>query len=171
MSSSLNNFKSTLSKNLGLARANRFKVTFSSIPGWDGDITDLSVMCDSVSMPTRQILTTDYSLHRHVIKVPTGYTESDINITFNVTQNYLAKKALDSWLSKVVDVPSYRVNYNDVYRRDITIQQLDTSDAVIYTASVKDAFPYELSALEFSNSSQEIVKVQATFAYGFFELS
>jgi hypothetical protein len=171
MSSSLNDFKTTLSKNLGLARANRFKVTFSNIPGWSGSTEDLSVMCDSVSMPTRQILTTDYSLHRHVIKVPIGYTEEDITITFNVTQNYLAKKALDSWLSKVVDVPSYRVNYNDVYRRDIMIQQLDTSDAVIYTATVKDAFPYQISALEFSNSSQDILTVQATFAYGFFELS
>jgi hypothetical protein len=171
MSSSISNFKTTLSKNLGLARANRFKVTFSSVPGWSESIEDLSVMCDSVSMPSRQILTTDYSLHRHTIKVPVGYTESDIIITFNVTQNYLAKKALDSWLSKVVDVPTYRVNYNDVYRKDIAIQQLDTSDAVIYTATVKDAFPYEISALEFSNDSQEIVKVQATFAYGFFELS
>lgn len=156
---------------MGLAKANRFKVTFSSVPGWSGNTQDLSVMCDSVSMPTRQILTTDYSLHRHTIKVPVGYIEEDISITFNVTQNYLAKKALDSWLSKVVDVPNYRVNYNDVYRRDITIEQLDTSDAVIYTATAKDAFPYQLSALEFSNESHEIVKVQATFAYGFFELS
>jgi hypothetical protein len=171
MSSSISDFKTTLSKNLGLARANRFKVMFSSIPGWSGDLSDLSVMCDSVSMPSRQILTTDYSLHRHTIKVPTGYTEDDITITFNVTQNYLAKKALDSWLSKVVDVPSYRVNYNDVYRRDITIQQIDTTDKVVYTAIAKDAFPYQISQLEFSNGSQDILTVQATFAYGFFELS
>ena len=164
-------FKSKISANLGLSKANKFEVTFSGIPGWSGSLEDLTLMCDSVTMPTRQIETMSYSLHRHTIKVPTGYTEEDIRITFNVTQNYLAKKALDSWVSKIIDVPTYRVNYNDVYRRDITIKQLDSKDAVIYTASVKDAFPYEVSALEFSNDSEEIVKVSATFAYGFFEIS
>ena len=169
--SSINDFKSAIAKNLGVAKSNRFRVSFAGVPGWSGDVNDLSIMCDSVTMPTRQITTMDYSLHRHTIKIPTGYTEEDIKITFNVTQNYLAKKALDSWISNVVDVPTYRVNYNEAYRRDITIEQLDTQDNIIYTAAVKDAFPYEVSAIEFSNESEEIVKVSATFAYGFFEIS
>ena len=172
MSSSLTEFKAVLAKNLGLARGNRFKVNFSGgIPGWSGDADHLSIMCDSVKMPTRTILTTDYSLHRHAIKVPTGYTEEDVDITFNLTQNYLAKKALDSWTSKIIDTSTYRLNYSSEYRRDITIEQLDTSDAVIYTAKLKEAYPYQVSSVEFSNESADLLQISATFAYASFEIS
>jgi len=171
MSSSLSNFKTRISENLGLARLNRFRVTFAGIPGWDGNVSDLSLLCDSAILPTRTISTTEYSLHRHTIKVPTGYTENDISITFNLTQNYLAKKALDAWMNSIIDIENYRLKYDIDYRRDITVEQLDTSDNVVYSITAYDAFPTEIEDIEFTNDSEEIAQITATFSYSRFEIN
>lgn len=169
MSSSIQNFKTVLVRNKGLTKANRFRVEFTSIPDWNGSTTqlnDLTVFCTAVSMPGKTIETLDYSLYRNKYKVPTGYIHDDVTITFNLSQNYLAKEALDKWQNYIIDESEYLLKYDSEYKRDINIYQLDELDKNIYTVKLKNAYPTTVQAIEFSDESTDTIStISATFSF------
>lgn len=173
MSSSIDKFKDTIISNSGLARANRFKVEFTDIPGWTGTgKSDLTVLCNRVSIPGKTIETLEYSLYRNKYKVPTGYTNEDVEISFNLTGNYLAKQALDAWVDSVIDTDSYQLNYDSVYKKDVSIFQLDEFDKTIYKIKLKEAYPYQLQSIELSDDNEGVVPlISAQFTYSTLDIT
>lgn len=173
MSSSINAFKEAIVKNLGLAKSNRFKVEFTDIPGWSGGTTgksDMTLLCDSVSFPGKTIDTIDYNLYKNKYKVPIGYSYSDVNIVFNLTQNYLAKDALDSWQNSIINNDSYLLNYDIVYKKDVIIYQLDELDRTIYKVKLREAYPVQVDPIELSNQNENaITTISALFAFSTIE--
>ena len=87
MSSSINDFKSAIIRNGGIAKPNRFHVTFASLPGSSSSTRDVPYLCESVSIPGKQITTLDYDIGtRRPLKIPTGYIEDDVTMTFILTK-------------------------------------------------------------------------------------
>lgn len=167
MSSSINDFKSAIMRNRGLAKANRFKVEITSVPGLSGSTRDLNFLCETVNLPGKQITTLDYDNGtRRPVKIPTGYIEDDVTMVFNLTNNYLVKKALDSWMQRIIDVNSYRLAYDSAYKRDIKITQLDDNNAIVYTAQLKSAYPITINSIDLDdNAESTITKVTTVFTY------
>lgn len=173
--SSINDFKEAIVNNKGLARSNRFKVEITDVPGWSGSTTgksDLTILCDSVTMPGKNIETIEYSLYRNRYKVPTGYANEDVTITFNLTQNYLAKDALDSWINSIINVDSYLLSFDSVYKKDISIFQLDLLDKTVYKVKLKEAYPYQVESIDLSNQNEDSIStISAQFTYSTIEIS
>ena len=97
-SSSIDDLKSTISKHGGMAHANRFAVIFTppqmsllnlnptnllgnflsgsfSIKSLINDPRDISLLCKSASIPSRQIGTTDYQADRQTMKQPNNLAD------------------------------------------------------------------------------------------------
>jgi hypothetical protein len=165
--SSISDFKSTIARHGGFAKANRFAVEITDVPGFgSGDtVRDLSFMCESVSIPGKQITTVEYDNGtQRPIKIPTGVIDDDVAITFNLTNNYVAKNAFDAWIQKTID-SQYLLNYADVYSRTIGIYQLDEKDNIIYEIELKNAYPFQIGAIELANASESTIStVTVTFA-------
>lgn len=161
-----------LSKNRP-AKANRFVVEITSIPNWsNGNYDMISLFCESVSLPGRQITTMEYSPFLNDIKVPTGYTNDDVEMTFLVTEDYSIKKMLDHWLNLVIDPKTYLFNYKEKYVSTITIKCLDEADKTKYTVKLLEAYPYQLNAMAFSMESESTAqKISATFTYKDFTIT
>ena len=167
MSSSITDFKNAITRNKGFAKPNRFKLEITSVPGWSGSTSDLCVFCETVNFPGKQINTIDYDIGiRRPLKIPTNYTEDDITITFNLTNNYLAKVAIDEWMKSIINVDTYLLSYDSDYKRNITISQLDENNSVVYKQQLKSAFPITLNAIELDNNSENTIqKVTVVFAF------
>ena len=165
--SSIDNFKSAVLRNSGFAKSNRFAVKIFAVPGWSGSTQDLNIFCESVSLPGKQINTIDYDIGiRRPLKIPTNYTEDDITMVFNLTNNYLAKKAIDEWMKSIIDVDTYLLSYDSDYKRKIEISQLDENNSTVYSMTLKAAFPISMNAIEFDNGSENTVqKLSVTFAF------
>jgi hypothetical protein len=164
--STISDFKLAVQRNRGFAKANRFAVEITNMPGLSVEGgRDLSFMCESVSIPGKQITTLDYDNGtRRPFKIPTGVLDDDVVITFNLTNNYFVKRAFDSWLNTIID-QQYLLNYIDKYVREVIISQLDEDDNEIYSVKLENAYPFQVAAIELANASTDTIStVTVTFA-------
>lgn len=162
--------KATIMKRNGLAKPTRFLIEFSLPPGvlsGPSDTRDLSILCQTTSLPTRTITTTDYTgTQRHAFKIPSGYTFDALTCTFLVGNDFFPKNLFDSWLDQSVDRKSYRVKYLRDYSSTITIWQLDQDKNLVYGVKLNHAFPTAVSPLELDGSATDIVHtLSVTFSY------
>ena len=151
----------------GLALQSRFAVTISPpagilSPGMD----TINALCQSTSLPTRSIDTTDYSTVRQSFKLPKGYTNADVNFTFLLTNDYAIKNLFDTWLGKIVDTSSYRIQYVSEYVGTITVMQLDLKGNPIYQVKLIDAYPTSMEALPLdSGANNQFQRLSVNITY------
>lgn len=193
---SIDNLKSTISKKGGVAFANRFQVFFqppggvtlknlinsdpkalvgalakNAISGGKPaniipDPRDISILCESVNLPGRQISTIDYQAERQSIKIPYGIINEDVTMSFILTNDYYMKKLFDDWMSGVFDVESYRVGFKKDFTTDVVIQQLNSKNVPVYSVRLEGAFPVTMNSIQLdSNSENTIQKLNVTLSY------
>ena len=193
---SIDNLKATISKKGGVAMQNRFQIFFQpptankvkSLLNKDpktliGDLArnaltggkpgnlipdprDISILCESVSIPGRQITTLEYTAERQAIKIPYSFINEDVTMSFILTNDYYMKRMFDSWLSGIIDQTTYRVGYKKDFTTDIVIQQLNQKNIPVYSCRLENAFPVTVNAINLdSNSENTIQKVSVTLSY------
>ena len=193
---SIDNLKATIAKKGGLAMQNRFQIFFTpptansvksllnqDIGSLIGDIAknaisggsaknlipdprDISILCEAVSFPGRQISTIDYIAERQGIKVPYSVINEDVSMTFLLTNDYFIKKMFDAWSTGIFDVEKYRAGYKKDFVTDIVIQQLDQNNVPVYSVRLEGAFPTTISAINLDNNSENTIqKMTVTMSY------
>lgn len=189
--SSIQVLKSTLRRRGGIARANRFNLIFSppsvgilntdvaglgvtALSGGDpskqllNDPRDISIMCESVSIPGRAITSIDHNNGQYSKKLANGFIDEDITATFILTNDYYIKKILDKWQQVVVSTTgeTNKIGYLQDYGVDVIIQQLNDKNIPVYASKLIEAYPININTIELSNSSEnEVARVSVTFAY------
>ena len=187
--SSIDNLKSLISKKGGLAKGNRFNVIFtppkqtllnfdlesiisSAISGnfsaknLINNPRDISMLCDSVSIPGKQISTIDYQAQKQSIKIPYGTLHDDVSLTFLLTNDYYMKSMFDQWINNIVNTDTYGVSYKKDIVTDVIIQQLDEQNTPIYGVKLEGAFPTTMNEIVLSNESTDTIqKLNVSFSY------
>lgn len=163
---SIENLKSVIAKRKGISKPNKFDVEFMPPRELNSDNQDLSILCESVSMPSRQISTIDFSTYRHSYKIPNGYSNVDVTCVFLMTGDFFPKNLFDRWTSLIVDPVTYRIRYVKDYSTNINIYQLDNNMERIYGIQLQQAFPTQIQALEYGQGSNDTAqKLSVTFSY------
>lgn len=185
---SIDNLKSVVAKKGGLARPNRFNVIFTppsqSILNLDvgsiigsvlsgnfeadnliNDPRDISLLCQSVTLPGRNISTFDHQDFKQSNKFPYTFIDDDVTISFLLTNDYYMRKMFDNWMSNIFSADSYIVGYKKNYAVDLIIQQLDQKNTPVYGTKLEKAFPTAIDSTELSQDGQEVVRMSVTFAY------
>ena len=130
------------------------------------DPRDISLLCESTSLPGRALSTIDYEGSEQSIKIPYTYIDSDIEMTFLLTNDYYMKTMFDQWISSVFDTELYRTGYKSDYAVDIIIQQLNQKNIPIYGVKLQNAYPIAMNLISLDNTSDNgIQKLSVTFAY------
>lgn len=186
---SIDDFKSSIGKRGGLARTNRFAVFMSppdqslfninlqdiAVSAISGnfnpkslinDPRDIGILCESCSIPGRQIQTMEHSEFRQTVKVPNSYINEDITFVFHLTNDYYMRKMFDKWSSLIINPDTYKLNYNAEYQRDVVIQQLNQKNIPVYGVKLLNAYPVSVQTVELNNSTQDgIQKLSVTMTY------
>lgn len=183
---SIDNLKSTISKRGGLAKSNRFQVIFTppqgSLLGAEGligaitsgggiksainDPRDISLLCESASIPGRQISTIDYVAEKQAVKVPYTFINEDVQCTFLLTNDYYMKTLFDNWLEQVFDTDKYHAKFKSEFTSDVVIQQLNEKDIPVYGIRLENAFPTTVAGITLDNNSENAAqKMTVTFSY------
>jgi len=188
--STIDDFKSTIGKRNGLAMANRFLIIVQppsqsllnfnlgdlankfllggkiNVSDFINDPRDIAMLCESCSLPGRQIQTLDYSSYRQSVKVPTYYANEDVQMTFHLTNDYYIRKVFDKWHELVLNQESYLLNYNKDFSADIIIQQLNPQNKPIYSVKLKNAYPVGINSIALDNTTNDTTQklvVQITY--------
>lgn len=191
----IDDFKSTIGKHGGLARANRFLIFMRppqqsllnidleniAITALSGDFKasslvndprDIALLCNRCSLPGRQIQTLDNPLNgfAQAIKHPTGYFNEDVEFEFHLTNDYYMRKMFDKWMGLPINQETYMKNYDSVYKTDITIQQLNQENVPIYGVTLQNAYPITMNSIELNNESSDATqRLSITFTYDDFK--
>jgi hypothetical protein len=174
----IDNIKTLVNRRGGFAKPNRFRVDLGGIlqkiPGLARDpnlTSDLNFLVDSISIPTRSVNTFNYSIWNHDIKIPIGYEESEIEITFNITNDFITKKIMDDWSKLIIDQSTYLIAYSSEYKCDIDIHQLDENNKEVYSVKLKGAYPTSVKGILLDNNSESAIgKFSSTLVFDRFEV-
>jgi hypothetical protein len=183
--SQIDKFKSVISKRGGLAPANRFAV-YMALPliSFDpqnliakvfnqgtaspfiNDPRDISILCDSVTLPGRQISTSDVQTNLLSVKTPYTYINDDVTMSFHITNDHFMKKFFENWFNRMFDRKKMTMKYRSQFTTDVIIQQLDQRDVPVYTVTLKNAFPTSITSYELTNSGENQTQKQTiTLSY------
>jgi len=151
----------------GIAKTNRFRIEIS-IPTYS--TSDISLLCESISFPSKTIQSIDFSSYRNPIKIPTGFANEDVTAVFHLTNDYYIKDIFDNWLNSIVNTESYFISYDASFKTDIQIYQLNERDEDVYGIKLKDAYPISTSAVDLNNTSTNLTqKLSVGFTYNYWE--
>ena len=162
----IDSLKAAIGGRGGINQPNRFEITFNP-PGGGLNGQDITLLCESVSLPGYQINTFDYPFEAvlNSVKVPNGYTYEDVQCTFIVTNDYVIKRIFDTW-KKTIITDEFRLNYARAYERDVKIASLNQRNEKKYEITLENAYPITVASIDLNNgTSNEITKLQVTFTY------
>jgi len=181
----INELKSAASRANGFAMANQFVVTLPSLGKYDTN--ELNVLCSNVNMPGRQILTQERLIGIKGRKMPNGFASDDVNLTFNVMNDYKIKQYFEDWQESTISQNTHEIKYASDYCHDVRIAQLRkgkafdfpidsifginididlrTRDAIVYEVLLMDAFPTTLNGIELSNEQDGLVQLSVQLSY------
>lgn len=183
---SIDNLKSIISKRGGLAKTNRFQIFFTppqgSLLGAKGligaltsggglksminDPRDISLLCETVTIPGRQIATLDYQADKQAVKIPYSFINEDVTCSFLLTNDYYMKTMFDDWLEQVFNTETYRAKFKKDFTSDVVIQQLNEKNIPVYGVRLENAFPTTITGIALDNNSESAVqKISVTFSY------
>lgn len=170
----------------GVARGNLYYVKLPFLPNIIYE-DELDVLCTSVNMPGRQILTTERLIGIKGIKMPTGFASDDVSMTFLLTNTYSIKDYFEQWQQLVVNQDTFEIGYPDEYGYDVVIRQLKkrpgfkslfsgfgrggpqagaiTSRDIVHAVKLKKAFPTTMSAVELSNDNEGLMQLTVQLSY------
>jgi len=184
--SSIDTFKSTLGRRTGFAKANRFAVymnlpLISINPGTIltniisgntnplqifNDPRDISLLCETASLPGRTINTADYQTNMKVRKMPQGYLNDDVSFTFLLTGDMYIKNTFTQWQDSIVNTENKTAKYKDDFTSTVIIQQLNDNNDPAYTCRLLKAYPVSISQIDLGNTNENTIsRVTVTFAY------
>jgi len=137
-----------------------------SIGGFFNDPRDVSLLCESCTLPGRSITTMDFQNVKQVIKVPYSFMNEDVTFTFLLTGDYYMRKMFDNWMNMVFDTNSYTMKYRDSYTTDVRIAQLNKQNIPTYTVKLEKAYPTAINAIVLDNTAESsIQKVTVNMTY------
>lgn len=177
----IDDLKALASVKLGFARANNFLVTLPARHGVDG--RELNVLCTSVILPGKQIMTSPRQIGMERQMVAYGYAVDDVTMTFHLMNDYGVKKYFDNWRSKVVNEDTFDVSYKEDYVDDITIHQLrkplvgfsrqlgpfrpnlNIGGGTVYSCKLLDAFPTTFNDISLNNELDGLLQYSVQISY------
>ncbi len=189
----IEDLKSRLILKHGMAMANQFSVELPTRVGITQqnilsglDSKTANILCKSVTMPGKQILTVDKQIGLYNEKMVNGFAVEDVNMTFYVLNDYGIRKYFDSWRTNMVSESGDKkgtVGYKNEYVGNISIHQLrkpvfrtgfdagpisvdfDLLQASIYSVKLIDAFPTTINSIELSNEADGLVEMSVQFSF------
>ena len=186
---SIDTFKSNVMSHSGLAQPNRFNVIFTppkmslinldptnlianalggnlSLKDLINDPRDISMLCQTATIPGRQITTLDTSDRDAARKTPYGYLDLEVNCTFLLTEDYYIKNIFDNWMQVVYNTETAHPGYKKDFETDVRIQQLNKKNKPVYGVVLEGAYPVSITDIVLDNSATDTVATfGATFAY------
>lgn len=118
----IDDLKALISKKKGLARPNVFAVALPPIAGLRS--RELNLLCSSVNLPGRQIMTQERDIGLITQKVANNHVFDDVSLTFRCLNDYGIKEYFEAWQDRCIDQNSLEVGYLKDYAFNVKIHQL-----------------------------------------------
>jgi hypothetical protein len=181
---SIDEFRSTLSKNGGLLKSNRFAVripTPTILQGRSiGNVNTaqsnriLEFYAESVSVPGLSLQTTEMRRQGvgNIEKIPYGAGFTDCNITFRIDQKAQMWNLFQAWMDTIYNYnlskgTNFELAYKDEYVTTLTIFVYNevNSSYPIMIVDLVDAFPVSISDISLNWGTNDFMRLNVRFNF------
>ena len=175
--------KSTLLNSGGIAFNDKYLVTLNQpagfdLPGEQDMRRQLSLLCDTATLPTKSLATFEKSIYGPVKAMPYRMTFTEASMSFIMTDGMAEKHYFDAWQNMIVDQTSGNLGFFDDYKCDIIIKKFNRTATdvnegdVTYEVKLFEAWPSIVSEVQLSHSGgTEAMKLPVTFQFRKWESS
>src|SRR5210317_173085 len=133
---------------------------------------NVGMMCDSVSMPSRNVASEAHQIYGTKREMPYAYTfPGTIDASFYGDKFLRQRAFFETWQKLIFNINTHNLNYYDEYTSEIDIYQLGQSttgadrDRITYGVRLYEVYPKTIGSIEYSYGADDIVKVPITLAY------
>ena len=155
-----------LSNFTDVAKPSRFEVTIGPKTYNDISSDKLILRCETAELPSRTYATAEQKFGSNPIeKFPYQVQFNDLNLTFIVDDDMLAKYFFDGWLEAVIPSSNYNPNYKNTYSTTINIRQYRNNNEPSYSVDLFEAYPISVNQLDLDWSAEGHHKLTVVFAY------
>ena len=178
----LNDVLSLFHSNNGYAQPNRFDVVITPPPKLGGggnenvfsgmdrksDIRDISMRCESVQLPGRNLSTvTDSNIYGPTREIVEGVTYAeDLNMVFQASSGLDERVFFENWQRQAFNEQTWNIGYYKDYVADIDIYLLDKQNQRRYGLKIHEAYPKTITATDLnSGTNNEIIKISVSFSF------
>ena len=182
----LNDILSGFHSEDGYAIPNRFEVIITPPPKMGGgpvtnpshgsekgsDARAISLRCESISMPGRNLnTTTDSNIYGPTREVVDGVTYAeDINMTFQASSGLEERVFFEEWQKQAFNETTWDVGYYFDYVSVIDIYLLDRQDQRRFGLRLWEAFPKTITGTDLNQgSNNEIIKTSVSFSFRYWD--
>jgi len=187
---SIQNFISKLDQLGAPAKGCRFAVQiFPRRPDRLSDCSDLLYLCDAAQFPGRGFGVTEVRYYGPSFALPNNSEYQAATFSFICNQKSAERYFFDEWMDVINPTSSFNFEYAENYYSDIKVYQLaefsskdpaqreegrplpqpDSAPDVIYGWTLRRAWPVLVAPTEVSWQDQDIIRLQVTFSYRFWD--
>lgn len=174
---SLEKFKADI-REKGLAKTNRFMVELNAArilsattEPYRSNLEMIRLMCDTAQLPGVSFGTAQVRSYGESREIPYEKLFEPVNLTFYVDRTMMVKRLFDDWM---LTVQGSDRNYNypiDYMADEINIFVYDTTNKETYKVSLKKAYPKTVGAIQLDYSAREVMKLNVSIQYEYFEIT
>lgn len=159
-------------KSQGLARTNRFAVTFTPPAAVNpANLRKTMLFCDTASLPGMNYSTIQNRSFGEVREVPYERLFDNVQLTFHVDKEMQVKALFDQWMMSIQNPVTRTFEYYKNYITNMQIEVQDLADNTRYEMTLYECYPKTVSAINLDNSSKDTMKMNVTFQYKYWTSS
>ena len=178
----LNDILSSYHNNNGYAQPNKFDVVITPpakvggggnenvFSGMDrkSDIRDISMRCESVQLPGRNLSTSaDSNIYGPTRDIVEGVTYAeDLTMVFQASSGLDERVFFENWQRQAFDEKTWNIGYYNDYIGTIDTYLLDKQNQRRYGLRIHEAFPKTITATDLNyGTNNEIIKISVSFSF------
>lgn len=157
--------------NTGLAYSNRYEVFIPFPPNFPSQntatIRDLTVRCDSVSIPGRSFSTTPFRFYGPARNMPYEQIYSgEMTLSVMVSEDLRERNFFETWMGLVASRADYKFAFYDQYTTNIIVNILNRSDAPTYSFVIEETYPKMIGDLQVGyDKDNEFLRQDVTLCF------
>lgn len=126
----------------------------------------LDIMVEESPLPAKTLATTEIKYNSDFQKIPYYNVYDDLRFSFRCSKDMYEKNIIDEWMNTIFNPVTHEIEYYDNYVTNITIEQLNNQDNVVYSVILKGAYPMICNEIPLSNNERDTYALlSVNFAY------
>ena len=156
---SIDELKAQIGGNKGIMRSNRFRIEISGGVQDKAVGSTVSLYCDSINLPGKQMATTEHFVGMKAYKRPYGYINDDVTMTFLMTNDFRQWDYFKAWSDQIVSPydaagNQHEGSYKKDYVREISIYTMDINGNDTKCVKLINAFPVTVNSVELAMANE-----------------
>lgn len=153
-------------KQKGLLVGNKYEIVAPFVDGTSNSIAqNVSMLCNSVTMPGITIMTNDIRYFGESTTRPHGVSYSPVTLTFYLDNDLSAKRYFEQWMNLTFNRDTRELNYYDSYTRDVEIVVYNKAEEEIERIKLFESFPKSVNEVVLDYNQHGVLVLHVSLIY------